>query len=158
MVRPGVRGRYLVASLLLFVLSLSGCGTSNPGGGGAAGGEAALLNVSYDPTRELYQDFNKAFTDYWKEQTGQTWWSTSRMAGRQAGPSGDRGLQADVVGSPWRTTSTRLPKTPGCCPPIGRNASRTTVAPTPRRSSFWSGKATRKGFATGVILSSRAWR
>ncbi|MGI6419369.1 MAG: sulfate ABC transporter substrate-binding protein [Thermoguttaceae bacterium] len=98
MVRPGVRGRYLVASLLLFVLSLSGCGTSNPGGGGAAGGEAALLNVSYDPTRELYQDFNKAFTDYWKEQTGQTVVVTQSHggAGKQARAVID-GLQADVV-------------------------------------------------------------
>jgi ABC-type sulfate transport system substrate-binding protein len=30
-----------------------------------------LLNVSYDPTRELYQDFNAAFAQAWKEQTGQ---------------------------------------------------------------------------------------
>ena len=31
-----------------------------------------LLNVSYDPTRELYQDFNKDFAKYWKEKHGQT--------------------------------------------------------------------------------------
>src|SRR4051812_24859764 len=31
-----------------------------------------LLNVSYDPTRELYQDFNAAFAKYWKAKTGQT--------------------------------------------------------------------------------------
>jgi sulfate transport system substrate-binding protein len=30
-----------------------------------------LLNVSYDPTRELYQDFNQAFARYWKKKTGQ---------------------------------------------------------------------------------------
>ncbi|HEY9014377.1 MAG TPA: hypothetical protein VIM84_04895, partial [Gemmatimonadales bacterium] len=30
-----------------------------------------LLNVSYDPTRELYEDFNKQFATYWKEKTGQ---------------------------------------------------------------------------------------
>src|SRR5690606_41265379 len=29
-----------------------------------------LLNVSYDPTRELYQEFNRAFAEYWKEETG----------------------------------------------------------------------------------------
>lgn len=29
-----------------------------------------LLNVSYDPTRELYQDFNAAFVKYWKAKTG----------------------------------------------------------------------------------------
>jgi sulfate transport system substrate-binding protein len=30
-----------------------------------------LLNVSYDPTRELYQDVNAAFAKYWKAKTGQ---------------------------------------------------------------------------------------
>src|SRR6478752_2077052 len=30
-----------------------------------------LLNVSYDPTRELYQEFNKSFSSYWKANTGQ---------------------------------------------------------------------------------------
>ena len=30
-----------------------------------------LLNASYDPTRELYQDFNAAFAKYWKGKTGQ---------------------------------------------------------------------------------------
>ncbi|HEX7416951.1 MAG TPA: hypothetical protein VF315_02765, partial [Steroidobacteraceae bacterium] len=29
-----------------------------------------LLNVSYDPTRELYEDYNKAFAAYWKSKTG----------------------------------------------------------------------------------------
>ena len=29
-----------------------------------------LLNVSYDPTRELYQDYNTVFAAYWKKQTG----------------------------------------------------------------------------------------
>jgi len=29
-----------------------------------------LLNVSYDPTRELYQDYNAAFARYWKAKTG----------------------------------------------------------------------------------------
>ena len=29
-----------------------------------------LLNVSYDPTRELYDDYNKAFIQYWKKKSG----------------------------------------------------------------------------------------
>jgi sulfate/thiosulfate transport system substrate-binding protein len=33
--------------------------------------DATLLNVSYDPTRELYQEFNVAFAKHWKEKTGQ---------------------------------------------------------------------------------------
>src|SRR6187200_2852039 len=42
--------------------------------GGAASvaqaAEVTLLNVSYDPTRELYVDFNKSFAEYWKKKTG----------------------------------------------------------------------------------------
>jgi len=33
--------------------------------------EITLLNVSYDPTREFYQEFNAAFAKHWKEKTGQ---------------------------------------------------------------------------------------
>ncbi|MGL4750831.1 MAG: sulfate transporter subunit, partial [Aeromonadaceae bacterium] len=32
--------------------------------------EVKLLNVSYDPTRELYQDYNGVFAKYWKAKTG----------------------------------------------------------------------------------------
>ncbi len=57
-----------------------------------------LLNVSYDPTRELYEDFNKAFATYWQQKAGQT--VTVRQShggsGRQARSVID-GLQADVV-------------------------------------------------------------
>ena len=34
--------------------------------------QTTLLNVSYDPTRELYRAFNTEFVKYWKEKTGQT--------------------------------------------------------------------------------------
>ena len=37
----------------------------------AAAGSVTLLNVSYDPTRELYVDFNKAFARHWKAKSGQ---------------------------------------------------------------------------------------
>ena len=37
----------------------------------AAENVLTLLNVSYDPTRELYQDLNAAFAQLWKGQTGQ---------------------------------------------------------------------------------------
>ena len=33
--------------------------------------EVSLLNVSCDPTRELYTEFNKAFASHWKKQTGE---------------------------------------------------------------------------------------
>jgi sulfate transport system substrate-binding protein len=38
--------------------------------GWVAGKEITLLNVSYDPTRELYQDYNSAFARHWQEKTG----------------------------------------------------------------------------------------
>jgi ABC-type sulfate transport system substrate-binding protein len=38
--------------------------------GAAQAKDLTLLNVSYDPTRELYVDFNKAFAAHWKARTG----------------------------------------------------------------------------------------
>src|SRR5215218_6147924 len=56
----------------------------------AAQGTVALLNVSYDPTREFYRDFGSAFAAHWRAQTGQTVRiSTSRRL-RAAGAGGDR--------------------------------------------------------------------
>src|SRR4051794_38123752 len=57
-----------------------------------------LLNVSYDPTRELYQDFNAAFAKYWKGQTGQDVeiQQSHGGSGKQARSVID-GLEADVV-------------------------------------------------------------
>jgi sulfate/thiosulfate transport system substrate-binding protein len=57
-----------------------------------------FLNVSYDPTRELYQDFNKAFAKKWKKQTSQdvTFKQSHGGSGKQARGVID-GLDADVV-------------------------------------------------------------
>jgi sulfate transport system substrate-binding protein len=57
-----------------------------------------LLNVSYDPTRELYVDFNAAFTKYWKTKTGQdvTIKQSHGGSGKQARSIID-GLDADVA-------------------------------------------------------------
>jgi len=57
-----------------------------------------LLNVSYDPTRELYQQFNAAFAKYWKEKTGQTVTINQSHggSGKQSRSVID-GLSADVV-------------------------------------------------------------
>ncbi|OWY39550.1 sulfate transporter subunit [Xenophilus sp. AP218F] len=60
--------------------------------------DATLLNVSYDPTRELYQDFNAAFAKQWKAKTGETL-SVKQShggSGKQARSVID-GLEADVV-------------------------------------------------------------
>ena len=57
-----------------------------------------LLNVSYDPTRELYQDFNQQFATYWKGKSGQevTIRQSHGGSGKQARSVID-GLEADVV-------------------------------------------------------------
>jgi len=57
-----------------------------------------LLNVSYDPTRELYKDINAAYAKYWKDKTGQTIniQQSHGGSGKQARSVID-GLQADVV-------------------------------------------------------------
>lgn len=59
---------------------------------------ATLLNVSYDPTRELYVDYNAAFARYWKGKTGQDIQINQSHggSGKQARAVID-GLQADVV-------------------------------------------------------------
>jgi sulfate transport system substrate-binding protein len=63
-----------------------------------ASAAVSLLNVSYDPTRELYQDFNAAFAKYWKEKTGEavTIRQSHGGSGKQARSVID-GLDADVV-------------------------------------------------------------
>ncbi|MCI0591775.1 MAG: sulfate ABC transporter substrate-binding protein [Gammaproteobacteria bacterium] len=60
--------------------------------------EVTLLNVSYDPTRELYEEFNAAFAKRWKEKTGEgvTIQQSHGGSGKQARAVID-GLEADVV-------------------------------------------------------------
>jgi len=87
--------RILVGVLLVLAL---GIGVGLSGCSGDSSDDETLLNVSYDPTRELYTDFNEAFSAYWQKQTG------SAVEVRQShGGSGKQarsvidGLQADVV-------------------------------------------------------------
>jgi sulfate/thiosulfate-binding protein len=64
----------------------------------ASAAAVKLLNVSYDPTRELYEDYNKAFAAYWKTKTGDTVTVNQSHggSGKQARSVID-GLDADVV-------------------------------------------------------------
>lgn len=68
------------------------------GAASSASAQTSLLNVSYDPTRELYQDFNKAFAAQWKAKTGEslTLKASHGGSGKQARAVID-GLEADVV-------------------------------------------------------------
>ncbi|MFL6844461.1 MAG: sulfate ABC transporter substrate-binding protein [Allosphingosinicella sp.] len=79
----------------LVLLPLAAC---SPSESGKAGGSVQLLNVSYDPTRELYRDVNAAFASKWQSEKGQR--VTFRMShggsGKQSRAVID-GLEADVV-------------------------------------------------------------
>ncbi|MBF0386946.1 MAG: sulfate ABC transporter substrate-binding protein [Candidatus Omnitrophica bacterium] len=81
--------------LVAAVLVVGGASFAAPA---RAEGGLALLNVSYDPTRELYQAFNKSFTDFWQKKTGAavTVQQSHGGSGKQARSVID-GLEADVV-------------------------------------------------------------
>ncbi len=68
------------------------------GGASVAQAQTTLLNVSYDPTRELYQEYNAAFAKHWKEKTGEdiTIQQSHGGSGKQA-RAVITGLEADVV-------------------------------------------------------------
>ncbi|HKU63235.1 MAG TPA: sulfate ABC transporter substrate-binding protein [Gemmatimonadales bacterium] len=90
-----MRTRFAVpGSILLLALSAGAAPAAAQGGGKAV----TLLNVSYDPTRELYEDFNQQFAQYWKQKTGQdvTVRQSHGGSGKQARAVID-GLGADVV-------------------------------------------------------------
>jgi sulfate transport system substrate-binding protein len=86
--------RLLWLTLPLLILAL---GASYPSGS-VAGQTVTLLNVSYDPTREFYNEFNVAFNKHWQAKTG-----ASVMVRQSHGGSGKQarsvidGLEADVV-------------------------------------------------------------
>ena len=63
-----------------------------------AGTNVHIINVSYDPTRELYESYNKIFKEHWKEKTGQDVdvIQSHGGSGKQA-LEVINGLQADVV-------------------------------------------------------------
>jgi sulfate transport system substrate-binding protein len=86
------RRRFQVSALALIGAVLAS------GGGQAAASEVTLLNVSYDPTRELYDDYNKAFARHWEAKSGKkiTIRQSHGGSGKQARTVID-GLQADVV-------------------------------------------------------------
>ena len=91
----------LAAALLAGVSVASGCSsdkTSAENTESSAAEKVTLTNVSYDPTRELYESYNKVFQKYWKEKTGQDIEITQSHggSGKQALEVAN-GLEADVV-------------------------------------------------------------
>src|SRR3981189_262537 len=86
----GLRTAAIFASAVL-ILGLGARTSSRPA-------SVKLLNVSYDPTREFYEEYNKAFAAYWKSKTGD-----NVIVNQSHGGSGKQarsvidGLEADVV-------------------------------------------------------------
>src|SRR6266480_5928525 len=94
-----LRWRRAALGAALCVLALAVLLASCQGGSGSAhAARVTLLNVSYDPTRELYVDFNAAFARYWKAHRGQDVRvdQSHGGSGKQARSVID-GLAADVV-------------------------------------------------------------
>ena len=94
--------RYRVYAVVWLAVALASCGGGAPaesaGGGGTGGPTPSLLNVSYDPTRELYEEVDKVFAKSWSDKTGQavTVRHSHGGSGSQARAVID-GLEADVV-------------------------------------------------------------
>ena len=94
----------LLTIAALTIGSFAGCGSNNTSTGAAntQGGSSKeaveITNVSYDPTRELYEEYNKIFQKHWKEKSGQdvSIVQSHGGSGKQALEVAN-GLQADVV-------------------------------------------------------------
>ena len=88
------RRLFLTATAATAFALLVGCS----GGSEKAGNAVEITNVSYDPTRELYQAINPAFAAYWKQKTGQdvTFKMSHGGSGKQSRAIID-GLEADVA-------------------------------------------------------------
>jgi len=84
--------------LVLLLAALAGCEVATNASSPSGQKPVTLLNVSYDPTREFYQEFNASFVQYWQQQTGQqvTIEQSHGGSGKQARAVID-GLEADVV-------------------------------------------------------------
>lgn len=94
-------GKKTIAVTTAAILALgvfSGCGSNDKQSDTASGDEVEIVNVSYDPTRELYAAYNDLFANYWKEKTGQDVVVTQSHggSGKQALEVAN-GLEADVV-------------------------------------------------------------
>ena len=94
--------RLIVVLFCATLVAFSGCGTSSTDGGAdgtaASGKVREFCNVSYDPTRELYKEYNQLFAEHWKEKTGETLEIEDSHAGSGAQSRSVRsGKEADVV-------------------------------------------------------------
>lgn len=86
----------ITAAAVLSII-ITGCGSGTDASTGE-NGRVELLNVSYDPTREFYAEYNNMFSEYWKEQSGQEVVVTQSHGGSGSqARSVIEGNEADVV-------------------------------------------------------------
>ncbi len=117
----------------------------------APAAEVKLLNVSYDPTREFYAEYNAAFAKYWQAKSGD-----SVNVSQSHGGSGKQaqavinGLDADVVTLALAYDIDAIAQQARLLPPTGRRVCPMTARLTPRRLSSSSAKAIRKTSRTGT--------
>ena len=124
----------------------------------AAHAQTTLLNVSYDPTRELYKAHQPGLRrrlegqDRRDDHDPHVAWRL-----RQAGPRRDRRpRRRRRHAGAGRRHRRRSPRAPRRSPPTGRSACPTIPRPTPRPSSSWCARATRRASRTGTTSPSRA--
>lgn len=88
----------LSLSLIVIIGLLTGCSSNNAANDDTSQKTVSITNISYDPTRELYEQYNKLFAEYWQKEKGQTVEVTQSHggSGKQA-RSVLEGNEADVV-------------------------------------------------------------
>lgn len=92
------KGIVLGMSIALLLGTLTGCGSDNGKGKANGSDTISLTNVSYDPTRELYEQYNKIFKEHYKEKTGKDIEITQSHGGSGSqARSVVEGNEADVV-------------------------------------------------------------
>lgn len=114
--------------------------------------DVKLLNVSYDPTREFYREFNAAFAREWQQKKGQkVEVETSHGgSGKQARAVID-GLEADVVTLALAYDVDSIAQRARLFPATGNRACRRTARRTRPPSCSWCARAIRRKSRTGWI-------
>ena len=116
-----------------------------------------LLNVSYDPTRELYKAINPVFAADWKAKTGEEIQVQASHGGSGAQARAViEGLNADVVTLALAADIDAIAKKAVRSLKTGKRGYPIIPHPMRQRSCFWCTRGTRKRSRTGTILQSPA--
>ena len=120
-------------------------------------GGPELINVSYDPTREFYEDYNALFAEHWNEETGKHLQVIQSHGGSGAQALAvSQGLPADVVTLALESDVQEL-EDQGLIEEGWMEEFPMTPRPIHPRSSFWCARATPKIFRIGTIWQETMW-